>query len=99
MRDGVGVPAFGEHGYRHHTPDGFAKTALFAHGVHDFPEQLLVGKVLGLLAVSRALDDLGAKTVDLVGGHVAEVLIQRLTGAQLLASPKNRIGLAVLVAM
>ena len=49
----------------------------FADGVHDFAEQFLIGEVLGLLAVAGALDDLAAEAVDLVGGHVAEVVVQR----------------------
>ena len=99
MRDGVGVPAFGEHGHRHDTSNRLAQTAFLAHGVHNFPQQFLVGKALGLLAVSGALDNLAPEAVDLVSCHVAEVVIKCLAGFQLLAIDQQRIGPGELVAM
>ena len=53
------------------------------------------------LAVAGALDDLAAEPVDLVGGHLAEVVIQRVAGFELLAVDQQRMGagerIAVLV--
>ena len=99
MGDGVGVPAFGEHGDRDDAADGIAEAALFADGVHDLPEEILVGEVLGLAAVAGTFDDLAAETVDLVGGHVAEVIVQCLAGFELLAVDQEGPGAGKLVAV
>ena len=83
--DGVRIPSLGEHGHRHHAADGFAQTARLADGVHRLAEQVLVGEVLGLATVAGALDDLAPKTIDLVGGHPPEILVEPLTALELLA--------------
>ena len=36
MGDGIGVPAFGEHGHRDDAADGLAEAPFLADGVHDF---------------------------------------------------------------
>ena len=90
MGDGVGVPAFGEHGNRYHAADRVAEAAFLADGVHDFPQQILIGEVLGLTAVAGAFDDLTTETFDLVGGHGAEVVVQRIPGFELLAVDQER---------
>ena len=48
--DGVGVPAFGEHGDRDDAADLFAELAFLADGVHDFAEEVLVLDAVGLFA-------------------------------------------------
>ncbi len=42
------------------------------------------------LDVARALDDLAAEPVDFVGRHVAEILVERLAGFELLAVDQQR---------
>jgi hypothetical protein len=76
MGDGVGVPAFGEHGHRHDAADGFAQPTRLAHGVHGFAKQILIRQVLGLAGIASALNDLAAEPLDFIGGHGAEVVIQ-----------------------
>ena len=51
--DGVGVPAFGEHGDRDDAADRVAEPAVLADGVHDLAQQVLIGEVLGLAARRR----------------------------------------------
>ena len=41
--------------------------------------------------VARALDDLAAEALDLVGGHLAEVLVERLARLELLAVDQERV--------
>ena len=56
-----------------------------------------------LLRVARALDDLAPEALDLVGGHLAELLVDRVAGFQLLAvdqeraRPRERIAVLVVV--
>ena len=42
--------------------------------------------------VAAALDDLAAKALDLVGGHAAEVVVERVAGFELLAVDEQRVG-------
>ena len=42
-------------------------------------------------AVAGALDDLAAEALDLVGGHGAEVVVERLAGFELLAVDQQRV--------
>ena len=83
--DRVGIPALGEHGNRDDAADGAAELAGLADGVHDFAQQFLVGDVLAGSRVAGALDDLAAEAVDFVGGHGAEVVVERIAGFELLA--------------
>ena len=89
--DGVGVPALGEHRNRDHAADRAAELAGLADGVHDLAEQFLVGDVLGGAGVAGALDDLAAEALDLVGGHVAEVVVEGIAGFELLAVDEQRV--------
>jgi hypothetical protein len=41
--DGVGVPAFGEHGYGDDAPNVFAEPARFADRVHDLTHEVFIG--------------------------------------------------------
>ena len=90
MGDGVGIPAFGEHGNRDDAADGFAEAAFFADGVHDFPQQILIGEVFGLTAVAGTFDDFTAETLDFVGGHLAEIVVQGIAGFKLFAVDQQR---------
>jgi len=63
-----------------------------ADGVHHLAEQLLIGQVVRRAAIARALDDLPAEAVDLVGRHVAEVVVERLAALELLAVDEQRVG-------
>ena len=90
--DGVGVPAFGEHGDRHDAADAGAELVLLADRVHDLAQQLLVGDVLGGARVAGALDDLAAEALDLVRGHRAEVVVERIAGFELLGVDEQRVG-------
>ena len=85
MGDGVGVPALGEHGHRHHAAHGVAEAPGFADRVHHFAQQILLADVFGLAAVAAAFDDLAAKALDLVRGHGPKVFIQRIAGFELFA--------------
>ena len=89
--DGVGIPAFGEHRDGDDAADRAAKLAGLADGVHDLAEQFLVGDVLACARVAGALDDLAAKALDLVGGHAAEVVVERIAGFELLAVDEQRV--------
>ena len=91
MRDGVGVPAFGEHRDRDDAADGATELAGLADGVHDLAEQFLIGDVLAGAGIAGALDDLTAKALDLVGGHAAEVVVERIAGFELLAVDEQRV--------
>ena len=91
MGDGVGVPAFGEHRDGDDAADGTAKLAGLANGVHDLAEQFLVGDVVAGTGITAALHDLAAKAFDLVGGHAAEVVVQRVAGFELLAVDEERV--------
>ena len=99
--DGVGVPAFGEHGNGNHAADGLAEALRLADGVHHFAQQVLVGEGFGLAAIAGAFHDLAAEAFDFVGGHGAEVVVQRFAGFQAFAVDQQRVrageGLALLV--
>ena len=41
--------------------------------------------------IARALDDLAAEALDLVGGHAAEVVVERVAGFELLAVDQERV--------
>ncbi len=48
MRDGVGVPAFGEHGHGNNATDLLAEFAGLADGVHHFAQEIFIGKFVGI---------------------------------------------------
>jgi aldehyde dehydrogenase (NAD+) len=81
--------------------DRAAQGAGLADRVHDLAEQFLVGDRLGGAPVAGALDDLAAEPLDLVGRQLAEVVVERVAGFELLAVDQERVGaaqrLAVLV--
>ena len=99
VADGVRIPPFGKHRHRHHAANRIPQPTRLAYGVHDLAEQSRVADVLGLAGVAGAFDDLSPKAFDLVRGHVAEVLVQRVAGLQLLAVDQQRAGPRVRVAM
>ena len=71
--------------------DGAAELARLADGVHDLAEQFLVGDVFACAGIAGALDDLAAKALDLVGGHAAEIVVERIAGFELLAVDEQRV--------
>ena len=81
--DGVRVPSLGQHRHRDHAADRVAERARLPDGVHHFTKQLLVGDVVSVTAISGALDPLPPKALDLVGGDLAEVPVQRVAGLEL----------------
>src|SRR5690606_38411030 len=85
VSDGVGIPAFGEHGHRHDATDLLTQAPLLANGVHHFAQKFAVTQVLSLSAIASALDDLALEAFDLIGSHASEVVVQRLAGFELLA--------------
>ncbi|OQB36385.1 MAG: hypothetical protein BWY09_01947 [Candidatus Hydrogenedentes bacterium ADurb.Bin179] len=99
MGDGVGVPAFREHGYGYHTADRISETAFLANGVHHFPKQVLVADIFRLSAVAGAFDNFTPEPVYLIGGHFAKIHIQGVTGFKLLAVDEQRAGTGQLVPM
>ena len=76
VRNRVGVPALGEHRDRDDAADLSAQAVFFADRVHHLAQQIGVGDVLGCSDVSCAFSDLAPEAVDLVGSHVAEVLVE-----------------------
>ena len=64
---------------------------LLANGVHHLPEQVLIGKSLGLPPVAGAFDDLPAETLDLVCCHLAKVRVEQFPGLDLLAVDEQRV--------
>src|SRR5258707_3172 len=91
MGDGVGVPPFGEHRDRDHAPGGTAKLSGLPHGVHDLAEQFLVSDVFAGTDIASALHNLTAKTLDLVGGHAAEIVVECIAGFELFAVDEQRV--------
>ena len=65
---------------------------MLADGVHDLAQQFLIGDVVAGAGVAGALDDLAAEALDLVGGHGAEVVVERVAGFELLAVDQQRVG-------
>jgi hypothetical protein len=82
VRDGVGVPALGQHGNADDATDVFAELAGLADGVHHFAEQVLVGKVLGV-AAGKAGAIIGLELVNFTRSDLLEVVAHRLAGFEL----------------
>ena len=101
MGNGVGVPAFGEHGDGDDAADGFAECAGFADGVHDFAEEGLVGEVVAGVLVAGSLDHVAAEAIKFGSGHGAKVFVERVAGFELFAvdekSSRARVRGAVLI--
>ena len=90
MCDGISVPPLSKYGDGNDAADGFAETPFLPDGVHYFSEQVLIGNILGLLAVAGALNNLAPETIYFIGSHLAEVVIQRVTRFNLLAINQER---------
>ena len=90
VRDGVGVPAFGEHRDGDDAPDVLAELAGLADGVHHLAQQVFVGQVLGV-AAGEAGAVLGLELLDLAGGDLLELVAHRLAGFELLAVDQDRV--------
>ena len=81
----LGIPALGQHRDGHHATGIATEAARLSDRVHHLAQQVLIGEVLGLPAVTGPLDDLAAEPLDLVAGRGSEVLVERLSGFELLA--------------
>ncbi|OQC52731.1 MAG: hypothetical protein BWX55_01553 [Deltaproteobacteria bacterium ADurb.Bin022] len=90
MRNGVGVPALGQHGNRNNAADRIAQAVFFADRIHDFPKQVLVGQILRLAAVASALNNFTAIAFNFFFGHCSKIVIQCFTRFQLLAVNQER---------
>ena len=88
--DRVGVPALGQHRDRDDAAEGFTEAILLADGVHHLAQQVLVGNSVPRPRVAGAFDDFPSEALDLVRGHVAELLIERLAGFQLFGVDQQR---------
>jgi hypothetical protein len=51
----------------------------------------LVSDVFAGTDIASALNDLTAKTLDLVSGHAAEIIVERIAGFELLAVDEQRV--------
>jgi hypothetical protein len=91
VRDRVRVPPLGQHRDRDDAAGPPAEAILLAYGVHHLAQEVLVGEVLGLLAVAGALDDLAAEALDLVRGGLPEAVVERLARVELLAVDQQRV--------
>src|SRR5262249_32541838 len=82
MGDRVGIPTLGEHGNRYDTTNRSTQLTVLAHSIHNFAKQRYVVQFLPSLAILRqlaaALNNLASESLDLVGSHVAEVIVQTL---------------------
>ena len=64
---------------------------LAADGVHDLAQEVLVGELLGGLAVAGALHDLAPELLDLPLRHLSEVVVERLARLELRAVDQERV--------
>ena len=78
MRDGVGIPPFGQHGDRHDAANLLAESILLAHGVHHFAQERMVGDVVSAQLTTTARLQLDAKLLDLGGRDLAKVVVECL---------------------
>jgi len=99
LGDGPNIPAFSQHGDRYNTVYRIAKPAFLADGVHNFPQQILVGDALGLLLVTSSFNDLATEALYFNRGHLTEILVQRIAGFQLLTVNEQRMWPGQLVAV
>ena len=90
MGDGVGIPAFGEHGNGDHAFDVLAELAGLADRVHHLAQKVFIGEVLGI-AAGEADAVFGLELLDLAGGDLLEFRAHGLAGFKLLAVDQNGI--------
>ncbi|MDT4852850.1 hypothetical protein FQZ97_870990 [compost metagenome] len=89
--NGIGIPTFCEHRYRHNAADRAAQLPCLADRVHNLAQELLIRDLVSCACIPAAFDDLAAETLDLIGSHAAEVVVQRITGLKLFAVDKQRV--------
>lgn len=63
----------------------------FANGIHHFTQQIRFTDVVGSVSVLGTLDDVALEPVNFVGGHGAEIVVQRISGFELLAVDQERV--------
>ena len=97
VRNGVGIPALGEHGNGDDAANGFAELAFLANGVHHLAEKIGIGDFAGLLDIA-AFDHFAAEALDFVGGHFAEIFVERFARFELFAINQQSAGSGVAVA-
>ena len=90
--DGVGVPAFREHRdettQRMEPPSWPGLPTVFMTSRSNSWSVMFSA----CASVAGALDDLAAKALDLVGGHAAKVVVERIAGFELLAVDQQCVG-------
>jgi len=89
VRDGVGIPSFGQHGHRHDAANLLAESIFLAHRVHHFAQERMVGDVVGAQLTSPARLQLDAKLLDLGGRDLAQVVVESLATPGVAAQPLN----------
>src|SRR5260221_894998 len=92
MRHGISVPSLGEHQDRHDASDRTAKLSGLADSVHDLAEQFLIGNVFAGMRVAGALNNFAAKSLNFVGSHPTEILVERIARFELLAIDQQSVG-------
>ena len=92
VRDGVGVPALGQHRNRNDTANRFAQASGLADRIHHFAQQILVGEIVRLSLVAGALQNFAAKAFNLIRRHTAKIRVQRFARLELLAVNQQRVG-------
>jgi len=75
VRYSVSIPAFGKHRYGDDTANGLAEAAFLADSVHDLAKDFFVADVVGLLTVTRPLNDLFAELFDRFRIELPEVFV------------------------
>ena len=85
------VPPLGKHRHRDHTAHRLAQTIDLTDRIHHLAQQLLVGNILAVGEIAGALNLIAAEALDLIGGHRAEVGIERIARLQLHAIDQQRV--------
>ena len=93
--DGVGVPALGEHRDRDDAADRLAELAVLADGVHHLAQQVLVGDARRPAWRSPVRSTISRRKRSISSAAiVAEVVVERLAGFELLAVDQQRVAAA-----
>ena len=88
--DGVGVPAFGQHGHRDDAADLLAEAAGTADGVHHLAQQCGFARFALRGAGALAGRELALELLDLRTGGFAESLVERVAGLDLAGVDQQR---------
>ena len=103
MGDGIGIPAFSQHGDRDHTTDRLPQCSRFTDGIHHLSQQCCIIDVLACTQlvgeVTTTLQCFALKTLNFISGDVSEILVQCFTRLQLFTINQQRIRTRQLVTM